>query len=192
MACSYSESCEFYHTVERNIRLRLKYAFAYPYCKGSRDDQCAIAKLVRDGGPVPEDLLPDGSRDPYRSGAYTPTASAVRTGADYVVVEDSPVFATIAANAIRQHFPGADVKTCRTFDEAVRAIDTHTTRLVVSGYGVGDGKTVLDIRRHTPAPILIFTGRPTEDRELPERSHIVMKGAGPDALHVAMDALLGV
>lgn len=192
-ACPLHDTCVFYRTVEPSIVLKMKYASSYPYCKGGRHGDCAISVLMTSGQAVPNDLLPDGERADYAgSGSSHPvTRTASSAGSDYLVVEDSPVFATIAANAVRQHFPGANVRVCTNFEDATRVIREGGARLVISGYGLGSGKTVLDLRALTSAPILIFTGRPTEDRELPSASRVVTKGAGPDALHQAMDSLLG-
>ncbi len=191
-ACPLHDSCVFYSTIEPSIVLKMRYASSYPYCKGGRNGDCAISVLMTNGRTVPSDLLPDGARADYAgTGSSSPAARAnTGTGSDYLVVEDSPVFATIAANAVRQHFPGANVTVCTNFEDATRVIREGGARLVISGYGLGSGKTVLDLRALTSAPILIFTGRPTEDRELPSLSRVVTKGAGPDALHQAMDSLL--
>lgn len=197
--CPQSESCAFFQAIEPSIVKRIKFASAFPYCKGDKFTECAIRSRMTSGRDVPSDLLPDGSAGDYldtpRAGS-APSSSRGATGgvgtagSCFLVVDDSPVFAIIAANAIKQHMTGADVEVCATFDEAEAVIRSKGIRLVVSGYGLGDGRTVLDVRRMTEAPILVFTGRPGEDRELPSRSRVVAKGAGPDALRGALEYLL--
>lgn len=196
--CPQSGSCTFFQAIEPSIVKRIKFASAFPYCKGDKFAECAIHSRVTSGRDVPPDLLPDGSTVDYQDASLSGAAvSAQRggydsgpTGACFLVVDDSPVFAIIAANAIKQHVSGAVVEVCATFAEAETVMRSKVIRLVVSGYGLGDGKTVLDVRRMTAAPILVFTGRPGEDRELPDRSRVVAKGAGPDALRGALDLLL--
>lgn len=196
--CPQSDTCSFFQAIEPSIVKRIKFASAFPYCKGDKFTECAIRSRMNSGRDVPSDLLPDGSAGDYldaaRPGAISAThggGHAVGTaGSCFLVVDDSPVFAIIAANAIKQHVAGAEVEVCASFDEAEAVIRSKGIRLVVSGYGLGDGKTVIDVRRLTEAPILIFTGRPGEDRELPRRSRIVAKGAGPEALRGALDHLL--
>lgn len=196
--CPQSETCAFYQAIEPSIVKRIKFASAFPYCKGDKFTECAIHARVSSGRDVPSDLLPDGSAGDYLDSPRAGTAhSATRSGGTmgtagscFLVVDDSPVFAIIAANAIKQHVSGAEVEVCATFDEAEAVIRSKGIRLVVSGYGLGDGRTVLDVRRMTEAPILVFTGRPGEDRELPARSRVVAKGAGPDALRGALEYLL--
>lgn len=195
--CPQSESCAFYQAIEPSIVKRIKFASAFPYCKGDKFAECAIRSRMISGREVPSDLLPDGSAGDYldepRQGAspiLAESRSAGTAGSCFLVVDDSPVFAIIAANAIKQHVSGAEVEVCATFDEAEAVIRSKGIRLVVSGYGLGDGRNVLDVRRLTEAPILVFTGRPGEDRELPARSRVVAKGAGPDALRGALEYLL--
>lgn len=197
--CPQSGACTFFQAIEPSIVKRIKFASAFPYCKGDKFTECAIHSRMTSGRDVLSDLLPDGSAGDYLDTPRAGTAtSATRignhgTGTDgscFLVVDDSPVFAIIAANAIKQHISGAEVEVCATFGEAEAVIRSKGIRLVISGYGLGDGRTVLDVRRMTEAPILVFTGRPGEDRELPARSRVVAKGAGPDALRGALDHLL--
>jgi hypothetical protein len=193
--CPQSGTCTFYQAIEPSIVKRIKFASAFPYCKGDKFAECALYSRVISGRDVPTDLLPDGSAGDYLD---SPSEQAARVGGPvagtagscFLVVDDSPVFAIIAANAIKQHISGAVVEVCATFGEAEAVIRSKGIKLVISGYGLGDGKTVLDVRRMTEAPILVFTGRPGEDRELPHRSRVVAKGAGPDALRGALDHLL--
>ena len=196
--CPQSGSCTFFQAIEPSIVKRIKFASAFPYCKGDRFAECAIRSRMTSGRDVPPDLLPDGSAGDYLDAPSSTTApsaprgghSAGAAGSCFLVVDDSPVFAIIAANAIKQHVSGAVVEVCATFAEAETVMRSKGIRLVVSGYGLGEGKTVLDVRRMTQAPILVFTGRPGEDRELPNRSRVVAKGAGPEALRGALDHLL--
>lgn len=188
-SCPQSSSCSFYSSVESSLVRRLKFASAFPYCKGGKHDLCAVHRRVAAGLDVPDDMHPDGSSIELEGTVVTASAGAT-AGSAFLVVEDSPVFATIAANAIRQHISGAHVEICSTFAEADSVIRTRNPRLVVSGYGIDGGKTVLDIRRLTPAPILVFTGRMGGHDTMPDRSHVVQKGAGPEAFHGALDVLL--
>ena len=196
--CPQSGNCTFFQAIEPSIVKRIKFASAFPYCKGDKFAECAIHSRITSGRDVPSDLLPDGSAGDYLDAAPSgAVASAQRggqasapAGSCFLVVDDSPVFAILAANAIKQHVSGADVEVCATFAEAETVMRSKVVRLVVSGYGLGDGKTVLDVRRMTEAPILVFTGMASEDRELPHRSRVVAKGAGPEALRGALDHLL--
>ncbi len=186
--CPASQNCNFYASVESSLVKRVRYASAYPYCKGGKHEHCAIHVRMTEGREVPGDLLPDGGVGDFAEGPAS--QAAVTSGSRFLVVDDSPVFAALAANAIRQHMPSVDVSVCSSFEEAEPLLRAGGVRLVVSGYGVGGGKTVLDVRRITGVPILVFTGRMGDGFELPSRSKVVHKGAGPDALRGAIDALL--
>jgi len=190
-ACPTSSTCVFYTTIERSLIKRIKFASAFPYCKAGRHDECALIAYMNRGDAPPADLLPDGTHADYREDGEV--AAAVRSGgASFLVVDDSPVFATLAANVLRDAYPGADVVTCHSFVEAEQHLADGHFRLIVSGQGLGDGHTVHDVRRRTMAPIVVFTGRDVEPEKRPANSQVVLKGAGPGALRQAADVLLGV
>jgi hypothetical protein len=190
--CTKSASCVFYQSVEPSLVKRIRFAGAFPYCRGGRHDECAIHVRIEAGDPIPPNLMPDGTTGDYldEAASASATVSSAR-GKRFLVVDDSPVFAALAANALRQNFPEADVVQCHAFDEAESHLGAGEFALVVSGNGLGGGRTVADVRRLTFAPIVLFTGRPVPADQMPSNSRLVQKGAGPEALRLAAESLLG-
>lgn len=190
--CARGDDCVFHLTVEPSIMKRIRYAGAYPYCRGGRHEECAIHSCLQRGDSVPTNLMPDGSIGDYVDDAAQ-TASAGRVGTRghrFMIVDDSMVFATIAANALRQCYPDAEVVQCHSYGEAAPQLRQNQFNLVVSGAGIGDGHTVHDVRQLTHAPIVLFTGRPVAPTDMPVNAKLVMKAAGPTALREAVQALL--
>lgn len=107
----------------------------------------------------------------------------------FMVVEDSPVFAALAASTIRFGFPNAQVTECHSFEAAVAALRSSDVDVLVCGYGVGEGKTVHDLRAICDVPIVVLTGR-LHDVVPPIRSRVVEKSAGPVALQAALEGAL--
>lgn len=108
-----------------------------------------------------------------------------------IVLDDSPVFSLFAAQAVASALPGADVTRYASFGEARQHLAGDQCDLVVCGFGVGDGMTANDVRRLSKAPIVLLTGRPMDEIGLPSKSHLVRKGAGPDALQAAIITAMG-
>lgn len=194
--CPRDGSCTFHLTVEPSIVKRIRYAGAYPYCKGGKYEDCALYSYVERGDSVPVNLMPDGSRGDYMDDVAVdaPMGESKAPGVihRFIIVDESMVFATIAANALRQGFPDAEVVQCHSYNEAAPKLRREHFHLVVSGHGIGDGRTVHDVRHLTFAPILCFTGRHAEPSELPDNSKVVLKAAGPSALReAAMELLAG-
>lgn len=108
----------------------------------------------------------------------------------YLIVEDSPVFATLFEYALRA-FVGArgQVIRCNNYDEAAEHIYSGNVKVVVCGYGIGDGKTAHDLRSICSAPFVIMTGRPGAV-EPPSSSVVLDKNAGPERLKAAVEASL--
>lgn len=183
--CPIHDSCGFYAAVEPSLVKRIKYASAYPYCKGGMHETCAIHSYIKRGRTAPADLLPNGTTADYADAA----SHAPRTG--YLVIEDSPVFAAIAGHAIRDRVPQAEVIECTSFSEAEQHLRSGDLQLVVCGYGIGDGRTAHDVRRMTQAPLVVLTGIPEDEIEAPPDSRVVFKMSGPNALKAAIDAALG-
>jgi hypothetical protein len=182
MACPRSDTCDFGRIVSSNVIKRVKFASAYPYCRGGRHDSCAIHGLLERGRPVPEDLLPDGQTGSYRD-------REGRGDQRFLVIEDSPVFAALAASTIANHFTGAEIVRHTSFTDAEDDLRAGRHSVVVCGFGLGDGRTANDVRRLTTAPIVVLTGRPGQ-LELPFGARQVSKGAGPEALVSAINASL--
>lgn len=113
------------------------------------------------------------------------TGNALR----FLVVEDSPVFAALAANTIRMSYQGARVDECHSYEDAAGALLSHDFDVVVCGYGIGDGHTVFDMRSISDAPIVLLTGRP-DQLTVPQDVRIVEKSAGPAALLGAISGCL--
>ena len=105
-----------------------------------------------------------------------------------VVLDDSPVFAMFATNAVKMSLPGASVVQCATYSEATAHLRGSDCGLIVCGYGVGEDMTAHDIRSVSSAPMVLLTGRPLDGINLPANSHLVMKHDGPDALRAAIGA----
>ncbi len=189
MGCPKSSACVFAATVERSIVKRVRYSAAYPYCRGGRHDECALYIALGRGESVPHNLMPDGSVSDYlEEGA---SSTHVRGANRFLVVDDSPVFATIAANSIRLRYPNAQVVQCHSFDEAAQELAAGRFTLIVSGNGLGGGKTFQDIRRLSLAPMVLFTGWPPAETDVPDGCRVVKKDAGPDALSAAITSLVG-
>jgi hypothetical protein len=55
--CEYLEKCPVWSKFQSDI----KNVWISGYCKGALQAKCARKKLVSDGKPVPENLLPNGS-----------------------------------------------------------------------------------------------------------------------------------
>lgn len=191
MTCPHSGDCVFYSTVEPNVFKRIKFANSFPYCKGGQHAACALLEVMDTGRPVPDNLLPNGSLGDYLDFS---TASQSHAGArrQFVVVEDSPVFMRIAGNIVRNAVPDALVVECNSFEEACTALNDGDTVLVVSGYGIGSGRSARDLRHHTTAPIIVLTSHPEHTIEAPLNSRVVQKASGPGALTEAIHAMVGV
>lgn len=186
--CPDASACAFSTSVEPNMVKRIRFAFAFPYCKGGKHEECALYTRMQRGETVPSNLLPDGGTGDYREDA--PRVADRAHGTRILVVDDSPIFATIAANTARLCYPGADVVQCHSFEEAEPELKGAGFSLIVSGNGLGGGRSVHDVRRLSMAPIVLFTGRPPAEADTPVGSRVVTKGAGPEALRLAMEALL--
>jgi hypothetical protein len=189
MTCPRSEQCGFYEVVSASVVKRVKHASAFIYCRGGRHESCAVHRLLADGAPVPAGLMPDGTVGDWAEdalGAATGRAAAGR----FLIIEDAPVFAALAAAAIANHFPGAEVERCATYDEAEPRLLTGRYTAVVCGFGLGGNRTAHDVRRLTNAPIVVLTGRPDEI-EVPVGAQVVRKGAGSEALVSALRACIG-
>lgn len=191
MSCPQSGDCIFYSAVEPNIMLRIKFASSFPYCRGGQHAACALLEVMDSGRPVPANLLPNGTL-----GDYMDPEGITRAGGDgtrqFVVVEDSPVFMRIAGNIVRNAVPNARVVECNSFDEARVVLDEGDTELVISGYGIGSGRSARDLRHHTLAPIIVLTSHPANSIEAPTNSRVVQKASGPGALTEAILAVVGV
>lgn len=188
--CPSISSCVFSASVEPNLVKRIRFASAFPYCKGGRHAECALYQRMETGDPVPTNLMPDGTVGDYRDDVAA--ASAARSsGSRFLVVDDSPVFATIAANTLKLRFPHAEVVQCHSFEEAEPELKNGAFSLVVSGNGLGAGKTFKDVRRMTMAPMVLFTGWPPSPADVPAGCRVVKKDAGPEALRSAIEGLIG-
>lgn len=183
MRCPRTGECVFHRTVEPSIMKRVRYASAYAYCNGGDHERCALHTALSHGNPVPRNLLPDGQIGDYLEAEHR------AAGETFLIIEDSPVFAALASTAIATNFLGAEVVRHHSFDAAREEL-TKQWSAVVCGFGVGNGKTAHDIRRHTVAPMVILTGRP-DHIDLPSGSRRVNKGEGPEALVSAIRASLG-
>lgn len=189
-SCPQVESCPFFGAVQPSLVKRLKYASAYPFCKGGIHESCVLYPTVSRGLHPPADTLPDGTRDHYIEHKSS-TAVADSGRPTYVVVEDSPVFATIATNTVRAFIgPNADVVQCLSYEEAEPHLLSSDVRLVVCGYGIGNGRTAHDLRRLSDAPMVLMTGRVGQIHE-PAHSVVVEKNAGPDRLKAAIAEIMG-
>ncbi len=182
-ACLYSVDCVFHRTVEPSIAKRIRYASSFVFCRGGREEECAIRGLLSRGATVPGNLMPDGT-----TGDYLPDATvAIRPR--FLVIEDSPVFAALAASTLSRHFSGAEIVRHATFGAAEPDLRAGDHSAIVCGYGLGEGKTVHHVRELSSAPIVVLTGRP-DQLQLPHRSRMVAKSAGPDALAAALRSIL--
>lgn len=190
MACPKTSSCVFASAVEPSLVKRVRFASAFPYCKGGRHEECALYAILERGESVPSNLMPDGSYADYLDRHSAPTRA--RGGAArFLVVDDSPVFATIAANTLRLRFPNAEVVQCHSFQEAEPELKGAGFALIVSGNGLGGGHSFRDVRRLTTAPMVLFTGWPPAAADVPAGCKVVKKDAGPEALRAAIEGLVG-
>ena len=180
MSCPLSGACEFYETASASLMARIKYASAFPYCRGGKDADCAIAIEIRAHRPVPEGLLPTGERE-FAMPAEFETGASVSTTRRIVVIDDSPIFVRLAVAAVQNACPGYEVMPASSYEEASHLLD-ETPALVVTGYGVGGGRTVHDVvaRLGNGTPVVVFTGKP--DVDLPFGATLVEKTAGATAL----------
>ncbi|MDO8847228.1 MAG: hypothetical protein Q7W51_02420 [Coriobacteriia bacterium] len=180
--CPSSAYCVFYKTIEPSIVKRVRYASIYSYCRGGEHAVCALYDKVATGLPVMHNLMPDGS-----IGEYLDEDRAVVHR--FLVIEDSPVFAALAASVISSHFTGAQIVRKSTYDDAAEELADGMFSAVVCGFGLGGERTAHDVRRITTAPLVVLTGRPGKI-DPPSGSRVVHKGAGPEALASALRACL--
>lgn len=179
-ACPNSADCVFYGAIEPSLIKRVKYAGSYGFCRGGQHEACVIHQRLSDGVAVAPGMLPDGSMGDY----LTEDRFVVHR---FLVIEDSPVFAALAASTIATTFTGAQVVRAATYDEAAGELTDGMFSAVVCGFGVGGGRTAHDVRELTRAPIVVLTGRPGEV-DAPAGARVVRKGAGPEALASALRA----
>lgn len=190
--CPSALSCPFFVEVEASLIKRVRFAAAFPYCNAGRHTECALYGSVAIGSKPPAGILPDGSFGEYLgSGRDAAEPAVCSIQHRYLVIEDSPIFAGFAANALRNERPDAEVVVCNGFDEAQRHLADDKFTLVVSGYGVGGGKTVHDIRALCDAPIVLFTGRDDCEVGTLGKVRVAKKSGGSAGLRDAMAALLG-
>lgn len=180
-SCPRTAACAFYCDVAPSLVKRIKYATSYPFCNTGKHESCALYSYALDGRTPAPGLLPNGTLD-------EPDEAQVGSGLKVVVVDDSAVFALFAANAVTSCLPHASVVRCDSYAEAAEDLRDGGVGLVVCGYGVGDGRTAHDVRRICSAPMVLLTGRPAHELDLPANSRVVLKGAGPDALRAAIGA----
>lgn len=108
----------------------------------------------------------------------------------YLIVEDSPVFAALFTNTMRDVVGAeAEVIRCNSYDQAAAHLTQSDVRLMVTGYGVGDGKTAHDLRAISQVPMVVMTGRPG-GVTAPPNATLLSKSAGPDKLRAAIAELL--
>lgn len=179
MTCELHESCAFYANASSSIVARLKYASAFPYCKGGKEDECAIAMEVRAGRTATPGLLPTGE---YETPAETAAPVVrLRSSRTIIVIDDSPIFVRLAMAAVQNACAGYDVVSAASLDDARHMLE-DSPALVVTGYGVGGGRTVHDVvallDRETP--VVVFTGKPNVS--LPNGAVLVEKTSGASAL----------
>ncbi|TLM98303.1 MAG: hypothetical protein FDZ75_02645 [Actinobacteria bacterium] len=115
--------------------------------------------------------------------------SGVRSAPRILVVEDSRVFAALAASTIRMSYPGARVEECHTFESAAAVLSSQSFDVVVCGYGIGEGHTFHEMRELSDTPMVLLTGRLGE-LHVPENVQVVEKSAGPGALLGAIGCCL--
>lgn len=179
MTCEYHDSCTFFESASASIITRIKYASAFPYCKGGRDGECAIAVEMSAGRTVPQGLLPTGEYDAVDH----VIAPVVRhhSSKTIIVIDDSPIFVRLAMAAVQNACSGYDVISAASLEDARQMLE-DSPALVVTGYGVGGGRTVHDvvalIDRETP--VVVFTGKPNVS--LPTGAVLVEKTSGASAL----------
>ena len=179
-ACPRSADCVFYGAIEPSLIKRVKYAGSYTFCRGGQHEVCAIHRRLSEGQGVPPGMLPDGSMGDY----LTEDRFVVHR---FLVIEDSPVFAALAASTIASTFTGAEVVRAATYDQAEGELADGMFSAVVCGFGLGGDRTAHDVRQLTHAPIVVLTGRPG-DVDAPMGARVVRKGAGPEALASALRA----
>lgn len=179
MTCELHGSCAFYENASSTILARIKYASAFPYCKGGKDDECAIAIETKAGRVVSPGLLPTGEYE-----ALDDVAAPVvhgRSSRTIIVIDDSPIFVRLAMAAVQNACAGYDVISASSLDDARHMLE-DSPALVVTGYGVGGGRTVHDVvallDRQTP--VVVFTGKPNVS--LPMGAVLVEKTSGASAL----------
>lgn len=190
MACPKSSSCVFAASVEPSIIKRIRFASAYPYCRGGMHAECALFALLEQGETIPSNLMPDGSHGDYLESGVAPVRGTT-SGTRFLVIDDSPVFATIAANTLRLRFPNAEVVQCSSFVEAEPELKGSGFSLIVSGNRLGGGYNYRDVRRLSAAPMVLFTGWPPAPGDVPAGCRVVKKDAGPEALRAAIEGLVG-
>ena len=181
MPCPVSDACELHQQLRASVIKRVRYPQVLPICDSTTGEQCALYGYLAAGRTVPRNLLPDGS-----TGDWVDDAQGVSRR--FLIIEDSQVFATLTASALRTRFPGAVVDIKPSFSAAERDLAAIQSSAVICGYGLGGDHTVHDVRRVTKSPIVVLTGRPDEIA-LPAGSRKVMKASGPDLLVAAVREL---
>lgn len=180
MACPRTNQCVFHLTVEPSIVKRVRYAALFPYCRGGQHESCALHAAMRDDLEIPVNLMPDGT-----VGDYLEDHEVCRMRR-FLIIEDSPIFASLTSSCITATFKGAQIVRKTSFESALEDLGRDYAA-IVCGFGLGDGKTAHDIRTHTEAPMVVLTGRP-DHVELPRGARRVGKSEGPEALAAALRA----
>ncbi|MBN2248526.1 MAG: hypothetical protein JW733_07490 [Coriobacteriia bacterium] len=181
MSCPVSDACELHQQLRSSVIKRVRYPNVLSLCESSTGEGCALYGHLAAGRTLPRNLLPDGS-----TGEWADDSQSVARR--YLIIEDSQVFATLTASALRTRSTGAIVDVRPSFAEAESDLGSTQYTAVICGYGLGGEHTVHDVRRVTRAPIVVLTGRPDEIA-LPSGSRKVMKASGPDALIAAVREL---
>lgn len=160
--CPLMEECQFYKSVRATPLLRIKYATMYPYCNQHKHESCMRWWMMREGKPVPEDLLPDGGRDWFATEARRPhSPESIRV----LVVDDMPLFRKVLAGLVQDACDSkASIVEAESAEEALEILreDSEWT-LVATDYNMGT-KTGYDLiaelrglPAHSQLPAIVFS-----------------------------------
>lgn len=187
--CPESQNCPFTHAVEPNLLKRVKYASAYPYCRGGSHEACEIRHYLVRGQQPPMTLLPNGEHERYSDtvGDGLLPLSMPRV----LVLEEIGIFRQLAANTVRASVASADVIDCESWEQARSLMQQQDFSLIVCGDTYSCGASAHDVRRLSMAPMIVMRSSDDTGWRGPTNTIEVSRSAGPEPMRQAVSQCLG-
>jgi hypothetical protein len=173
--------------IEPSVLKRVKFASAFPFCRGGRYHLCELRPYLLRGEAPPRTLLPTGAHVDYLGAADSPRGpSRVRV----LVADESGVFRALTAQTVTQSLPDAELEAYDTLTDTILALGSRDFDLLVCADAFADGRTAHDLRALCSVPMVVLAGDDRLLRQPPANSRVVPRNAGPEAVRSAVaDAL---